>query len=235
MNRILKTELYRLKRNRSYWAILLLTIVSFVGLYYIDNEVISVKEAFSSSASIVPLFGAIVVIGLAHSDYNEGTLKNTVTCGISRMNIYIGKLIAAFIGAMGIFLIEAILSVGYAIINGSPVSTDILFFIKSFALQALIVLNYTVIYFLIGTLIRSSALAISISFAIYLFGTFMFGYVSHFLHLSGLINYDLGTLSSSVESITVQNVTIAHLLVTTVVIVCMSFIGGMIFSKQDIK
>ena len=235
MNRILKTELYKLKRNRSYWAILLLTVVSFVGLSYFDNEVVTVKEAFSSSATMVPLLGAIAVIGIAHLDYNEGTLKNTVTCGISRMNIYIGKLIAAFIGAMGVFLIEAILSVGYAIINGSPISIDVFFIIKSFALQALIVLNYTVIYFMIGTLIKSSALAISISFAIYLFGTFVFGYVSHFLHLSGLMNYDLGTLSVAIESVTIQNVTIVHLLVTTVVVVCISFIGGILFSKQDIK
>lgn len=233
--RILKTELYKLKRNRSYWAILLLTAICFIGLFYLDKEVLTIKEAFSSSSSMAPLFGAIVVIGIAHSDYSEGTLKNTVTCGISRMNIYIGKLIAAFIGTMGVFLIEAIMSVGYAIIQGSPISIDVFFIIKSFALQALIVLNYSVVYFMIGTLIRSSALAISLSFAIYLFGTFVFGYVSHFLHLSGLMNYDLGTLSSAVESITVQNVTIVHLLVTTIVIVCISFIGGVIFSKQDVK
>ena len=58
---------------------------------------------------------------------------------------------------------------------------------------------YTVIFFLLGSIIHSAALAVSLSFAYYLFGAFAFGYVGSFLHISGLADYELGSVATAIE------------------------------------
>ncbi|MFR7592824.1 MAG: ABC transporter permease [Longibaculum sp.] len=235
MSRILKTELYKLKHNKAYWAILLLAIIAFVGLGMVDDSKESFNMAIASSSSLVPIFGAVVVIGVAQADYSDGTMKNVVSSGISRPAIYIGKMIAAFIGSLGVFLIEAIVSVGFVVYNGSPVTLDVLFIVKSILLQMVIVANYTVVYFLLGSIIRSSALAISISFVFYLFGAFAFGYVGNFLHISGLLDYELGTVATAVEQVSIKSVTFMHLGVVTCIILVVGCLGMFFFSKQEIK
>ncbi len=235
MSRILKTELYKLRHNKSYWLILLISIVCFLGLAYLDNTQTNVNEIVASSAAMVPLFGVVITIGIAQSDYNDGTLKNVVSSGISRMSIYIGKLITAFIGSLGVFVVEAVIGIAAAIYHGSSVQIDILFVVRSISLQAFIILNYTVIYFLIGNFIRSSALAVTLSFALNLFGTFAFGFVTNYLHVSGLMSYELGNVAAAVEKVTIENVTFMHLGALTLVIVGFAILGGYIFSKQEVK
>ena len=227
MHKVVKAELFKLKRNKAYWFILLLSFGIYLALGLMTDEKISFQDAIASSASIVPLFSALVAISVAQADYNDGTMKNVVSTGISRTSIYIGKLLAAYIGCMGIFLIEAIMSVGFSVYGGATVTMDAFFIIKAVLLQAVVVLNYTVIFFLLG--------AVSLSFAYYLFGAFAFGYVGSFLHISGLADYELGSVATAIEQVNVNTVTMLHLGIVTIIILFFAYIGAFCFNRQEIK
>lgn len=235
MHKVVKAELFKLKRNKAYWFILLLSFGIYLALGLMTDEKISFQDAIASSASIVPLFSALVAISVAQADYNDGTMKNVVSTGISRTSIYIGKLLAAYIGCMGIFLIEAIMSVGFSVYGGATVTMDAFFIIKAVLLQAVVVLNYTVIFFLLGSIIHSAALAVSLSFAYYLFGAFAFGYVGSFLHISGLADYELGSVATAIEQVNVNTVTMLHLGIVTIIILFFTYIGAFCFNRQEIK
>ena len=142
---------------------------------------------------------------------------------------------AAYIGCMGIFLIEAIMSVGFSVYGGATVTMDAFFIIKAVLLQAVVVLNYTVIFFLLGSIIHSAALAVSLSFAYYLFGAFAFGYVGSFLHISGLADYELGSVATAIEQVNVNTVTMLHLGIVTIIILFFAYIGAFCFNRQEIK
>lgn len=235
MHNVLKAELFKLRHNKAYWFILLLSFGIYLALGLTSNEKETFNQAIASAASIVPLFSALVAISVAQADYNDQTMKNVVSAGISRTSIYIGKLIAAYIGCMGVFLIEAILSIGFAVTGGAAITIDALFIVKALALQAIIIMNYTVVYFLVGSIIHSSALAVSISFAFYLFGAFAFGYVGSFLHISGLVDFELGSVAMAVEKVNVNTVSMMHLAVVTLIILVVGYIGAACFKHQDIK
>ncbi len=191
MHKVVKAELFKLKRNKAYWFILLLSFGIYLALGLMTDEKISFQDAIASSASIVPLFSALVAISVAQADYNDGTMKNVVSTGISRTSIYIGKLLAAYIGCMGIFLIEAIMSVGFSVYGGATVTMDAFFIIKAVLLQAVVVLNYTVIFFLLGSIIwpKNSFIKTLIAFVLFVFLYYwvVVGF-SHFTENSALAN-----------------------------------------------
>lgn len=235
MTRVIKAELYKLSHNKAYIGIMIISIAFLIGMNIAIPETGSFKSAIVTIADMIPMVSILIIIGLTQSDYNEGTMKNVITSGVSRTSVYFGKLIAAFIATMILFFFEAIITVGFAVYHDQKITIDILFFIKTFLLQSFVMLNYTVIYYLIGNIIKSPAFAVTISFAVYMFGAALFGLAGNYLHISNLANYELGVISRNVEKINVSTVAIEHLVAITAIIIIFSIIGNAIFKKQDIK
>ncbi len=235
MINVIKSEFYKLRHNKSYWAIVLIAIIFYTYLLVHTTIAESYDANMTSLCGILPIFGALIVISITRSDYTSGTMKNIVSVGVSRTSIYFGKLITAFLASMLIFVLEAIITTVIYANNNLDITIDFMLFIKSFALQALIVLNYCVIFFLIGNVIKNSALAFAICFVIYMFAAAAFGLVGNYLHVSNLANYELGTIAGAVEKVNISTVAVEHLLCISVIIVIFSVIGSLVFKKLEIK
>lgn len=235
MNKIIKTELFKLKHNKNFFVILVLLIAAHIGLGMIDKEDTKFTDIMTSFSSLLPLFSAVVCVALAQNDYNHGTLKNVVSSGISRKSIYLGKIVVAFIATAILFIVEGIISIVMIYAMMPNISFDFAVIIPSFLLQIVIALNYTVLFFLIGSVIKSSAFAVITCYIVYLFDAFAFGYIGNFLHISDLADYSLGGVTTAVEKLSVSSVSIMHLGIITVIIIAAAFIGSFIFSKQDVK
>lgn len=235
MSKIIKTELYKLKHNKNFFVIVILLIASHIALALVDKENNSFLDIMTSFSGLLPLFSAVVCVSLAQNEYNWGTLKNVVASGISRTSIYLGKVLAAFIATAILFLVEGIVSLVMLYVTVPNMTMDFAVIIPSFLLQIVIALNYTVLFFLIGSVIRSSAFAVITCYLVYLFDAFAFGYVGNFLHISNLADYSLGAVTTAVEKVSVDTLSIMHLGIITIIIILAAFIGSLIFSKQDIK
>lgn len=235
MSKIIKTELFKLKHNKNFLVILVLLIAAHIGFGFIDKEDTTFADIMTTFSSLLPLFSAVVCVALAQNDYNCGTLKNVVSSGISRKSIYLGKMIVAFIATAILFLVEGIVSIVMLYVTMPNITIDFAVIIPALLLQIVIALNYTVLFFLIGSVIRSAAFAVITCYIIYLFDAFAFGYIGNFLHISDLADYSLGGVTTAVEKLSVSTVSIMHLGIITVIIIVAALIGSFAFSKQDVK
>lgn len=235
MSKIIKTELYKLQYNKSFYLIILVLIAAHIGLAFIDPKDNSFDVIMTSFSSLLPLFSAVVCISLTQNDYNAGTLKNIVSSGVSRTAIYFGKLFVIFIATAILFLVEAIASIIMLFVTTPDVTIDIAIILPSVLLQLVVALNYTVVFFLIGNVIKSSAFAVICCYVFYLFDAYVVGCIGNFLHISGLDDHALGAVTTAVEKISVDTVSIVNLGIITVIIIVFALIGTIVFSKQDIK
>ena len=235
MSKIIKTELYKLKYNKSFYLIILVLIGAHVALAFLDPEDNSFDIIMTSFSSLLPLFSAVVCVSLTQSDYNAGTLKNVVSSGVSRTSIYLGKLFVVFVATAILFLVEAIASLVMLFVSTPNVVIDFAIILPSILLQLVVALNYTVVFFLIASVIKSSAFAVISCYIFYLFDAYVIGCIGNFLHISGLDDHALGAVTTAVERVSVDTVSIVNLGIITAIIVVFALVGTIVFSKQDIK
>lgn len=106
MNKLLNANFYRLKKSRCFWTLFI--IIGLLGIYmYINNNGLNPKtcvncenelgEVFFSFLPwnwiIMPIFISI----FAGNDFTDGTIKNKIIVGHSRLSIYLSNLLVNII------------------------------------------------------------------------------------------------------------------------------------------
>lgn len=131
----LSAELWRMSRRRTAllgWGFFLL-LTALAGLLWGMTNTAEVMEAFAD----LLLMGLYVVFPLAAWADGEasrgGQLHNEVSFGLSRPRIYLGKLWAALIAGLILFLLTGAVFFGITLplAGGNPVGADALFFARS--------------------------------------------------------------------------------------------------------
>jgi ABC-2 type transport system permease protein len=122
MGNLLKTEWYKLKKDRSFRFLTWMLVAAAVlfPLIEFDNGASglpTVKDYYRESilgphANIVKLIPSILAGFFITSEYSMGTMKSIVSSGNSRFRIYSAKLIVFSIGAIIISLILPIVMTG---------------------------------------------------------------------------------------------------------------------------
>jgi ABC-2 type transport system permease protein len=150
MGNLMKTEWYKLKKDRSLWLLSALLIMlavlfpldtmrSFDGIsdpskkndYYIGN-------ILSINTDIVKLLPAILAGFFIASEFSLGTMKSIVSSGNSRIRIYLAKLAVFSVGSVIILLILPILMMGFSVIYmGFEVMPEWTFYAQTVGLIAL--------------------------------------------------------------------------------------------------
>jgi ABC-2 type transport system permease protein len=122
MGNLLRTEWYKLKKDRSFrfltWMLLALAVL--FPLIEFDNGASglpAVSDYYRESilgphANIVKLIPSILAGFFITSEYSMGTMKSIVSSGKSRLSIYSAKLLAFSIGAVIISLLLPIVMTG---------------------------------------------------------------------------------------------------------------------------
>jgi ABC-2 type transport system permease protein len=181
MINLIKAELFKLKRNKTFWVLIGVVTALYALLNYlviIDwwnmstgfND-IGLKEFNALEMMKTPIVFNLGISTLAgffiNSDYTNGTIKNQILSGNKRSHIYLSKLI---VFSLGVIVISVILPVVTAILETillghseiySPSTVNYL--IRSFSLYTIIIIAYSAIIMFISSLTGESGKTIIIT------------------------------------------------------------------------
>ena len=234
MGRVISAELFKLKKNKAFWLIAIVMAAAMAAMtigFPADGDFDSYLTSFGD---MLPFFSIIVIVSLAQNDDNYGTLKNTVSSGASRFQIYFGKLIVTFIAVLILFVIDGVVSaIGASMVV--PVQVDVMVILKGILFQLIVALNYTIVFYLIASVITKGSFAIVISYIIFMLDGLIFGTIGSYLHMTDLTNYTMSVISNAISNGAMSGGTIFHLAVLTGVIIVGAIVGALVFSKKDIK
>ena len=114
MYKLLNASFYRLRKNKIFLGLVILTIIIAVFMIvseYLNNIKYSSVFGISSNTTDILLMKFINIIGFliaiftslfVGAEYSDGTIRNKIVAGHSRKNIYLSNLIVSIL--VGIFL-----------------------------------------------------------------------------------------------------------------------------------
>lgn len=137
MIKLLNANLYRLKKNKSFWIILILMYIIGTWLYINYNSTDpetcvncsnALGDVFFGYSPFINILLPIFICLFIGTEYSDGVLKNKIIIGHKRTNIYLSNLITSIIVST-IYTLVYIISV---LIIGSILSNDITIQINKF-------------------------------------------------------------------------------------------------------
>ena len=170
MRNLLSANFLRLKKTTLFWGIMVLmlllgagftlqrvweqaTYAEFGGLYYID-------EAFFNYAMIIGIVMAVFIPLFFGAEYSDGTVRNKLAVGHSRVIVYLAHALTAAAAALLFCLayILAALAVGIPLLNGGierPIPIFLLNLLGSLILAA----AYSALFTLVTLNVRQKAVS----------------------------------------------------------------------------
>jgi len=190
MLNILKSDFYKLKKNKAFWICTILCVVFAVFMvtamqvgmnralanpYSGDPEMIQMAEmaenisGVSALQQFLPMGFNIIFIGVfiaifVSSEFGYGTMKNTLSRGAERTKVFFSKFIVCSCAALVMLLafIGAMLTAGSIAWGFDP--NGVATFSNMFgmiALQSLLILAYTALFVFISMALRGTGGAIA--------------------------------------------------------------------------
>jgi len=183
MNNLLKAELYKLQRNKTFWVLLLVSASLSALLHFLiitdwwmvsatEFDKAGLKELNALGTFTIPLFFNLLVSTLAgfyiSIEFSQNSvIKNQIVSGNKRWQIYIAKFIVLAIGTFLIVLVTPVFTgLVEMILMGriEQLSPSALQFLGiSFALFTLQVIAFTAIIMVIAVMTEDSGKTIIIS------------------------------------------------------------------------
>ncbi|MDD6489987.1 MAG: ABC transporter permease subunit [Clostridia bacterium] len=172
MKNVYSAEIYRLKRIKSSYVILLIYAVAVainvvVAISKGDASIALAGESFSS------IFLMLAIVGITTSTFESHTLKNILSSGNTRKEIYLGKLlctgavtlayiIVAIIGAVVGFVVYAIMNGGFDASHFGGADAGFGDVIIKILLGSLTMILFALLFFGISMLFRTSKISYNV-------------------------------------------------------------------------
>lgn len=103
MNRLLRADFFRLKRETIFWLFIFLAIgiagINIVRDYFSENYII-LDKVMNEFILYICLFIAIFISVFVGKEYSEGIIRNKIISGNSRKSIYLSKLVVTVIASI---------------------------------------------------------------------------------------------------------------------------------------
>ena len=170
MNKLLKAEFYRLKKEKVFLLLIILTCVlaPFTLYKYFDNSGIIILDRIMVEYLYMyfGLFIAFFVSMYVGKEYTEGFIRNKIVVGHKRSNIYLSNLIICI--AVG--LIANIIYIGIVFLIGTKLFGGLqkLNLFQSIAYTSLIIVAYCTIYNFITMLCKDASVSLVTSVIIFI-------------------------------------------------------------------
>lgn len=94
MYKLLKADFYRLIKNKIFWGIIIITL--FMGCFFLNNlEFLgnSIELLIMSHLGTIGFFISLFTTLFVGLEYANGTIRNKIVAGHSRIKIYLSNLI----------------------------------------------------------------------------------------------------------------------------------------------
>ena len=170
MGKLLRFELYKLFRSKGFFACVgVAVLMCFVTLSSIHSRSTDGYSGFlaltraienSSFCMLLGIFASIFVC----DDYSGGTIRNIVTRGYTRTQIYFAKLIALWIGSLVMLLCCWFVStlIGALLFGSGGGSVDVSQIGRLLRTQILLVLAYAALYNAICSAIQKTGVSVAV-------------------------------------------------------------------------
>lgn len=120
MIKLLHANFYRLKKNKIFFGIIIITIIaSFIIIFNTYNANIAyekynmpkntIEKTFPTFINIISFLIAVFVSIFVGTDYSDGTIRNKIIVGNKRKNIYLSNLITSIIVGLLLELINLLI------------------------------------------------------------------------------------------------------------------------------
>lgn len=256
MINLIKAELFKLKRNHTFWV--LIGVVAFVyasanylviiDWWQMNNTVflnVGLKEYNAMEMMKLPLVFNLIISTFAgffiNADYATGTVKNQVLSGNKRRHIYLAKLIVFSLGSIVtavmlpvITAISETLLLGYSEIY---TSVTVVYLLRAFSLYTFIIIAYSSIVMLIASLAKESGKTIIIT----VMGTIILYIIEMgFVHKYEIVriiyqNSIFYQIYEAFRPVITFNEIGKNLLISVSTFIIMAYCGTMIFRRLEIK
>lgn len=238
MNRIVKTELYKIFNNKSTYIISLFSLLAYYLLAKISGTFDTSGDltyAIAQSISIMPLFTALIVIPVAQNDLAKGTMKNIVGTGITRRHIYFGKLSSAIIAGILLYFVNIVFASIISVANGYSLKFSIGSLFVTVVSQIIIVIDYTMMFYIFSNLLRSNMSSLIASMIMFLGSNFILSLLERKYNIANAKEFDLAIISGKISNLEYTGDVAVHLVITTIVIAIATSLFVIPFIKKEIK
>ncbi|MCC3863753.1 ABC transporter permease [Terrisporobacter petrolearius] len=256
MINLIKAELFKLKRNHTFWILVgvvtvvyglanYLVIIDWWGLHNTSFDSVGLKEYNAMEMMMAPLFFNLTISTLAgffiNVDHSTGTIKNQILSGNKRSHIYLAKLIVFSLGSVITAVILPVITaicltflLGYSHIY---TNAAFVYLLRAFSLYTLSIIAYSAIIMLVASLTRESGktIIITIIATIILYGIekiFVPKYEILRIIYENSIFYQIYKAFSPVVTF---NEIGRNILICAATFVIMAYCGSRIFRRIEIK
>lgn len=243
------SEWYKLKKDRSFWTLLILLTISSLAyslLVLFDEGIATMKVIDFYQHTILPgnnyvirLVPCILAGFFISNEYAIGTMKSIVASGNSRVRIYFAKLIVYSVGAILISMVFPIIFTGIISVlmhfNGMP---GIGYFAATIGLTVLYASAFAAMMALFATIFTDSGKAIAFMLIFFtIFDILLYGLVRFLPMFELALDYSVFTLLLDIVNINDHNSgeIVKIILVPVVTFIIFGMIGSILFQKKEIK
>jgi len=264
MLNILKSDFFKLKKNRSFWVCVLVCIAFGVLMVVAmqvgmsravanpnDPEFGQMVDMISKASGVwaleyfLPMGFHIMIVGIfvaifISSEFSFGTIKNTLSRGADRAKVFFSKFLVCSSAAlvMLFMFIIAILTAGSIVwgydINGIATFSSMLGMVS---LQSLVIVAYTALFTFVSMTIRANGGAIATNIICTMMASTLLGAIS--MLFGGNINlsdYWLEWAASKLATLTPASGDVMQGIIIAVAWgIASILIGTVLFKKQDVK
>ena len=232
---MVKSEIYKLFKYKAFWIVFLLQIGLSTLLTFIDTPK-TLSAALTSLDVTASFFLVFIVNAIARNDFQEGTMKNIIACGIRRSTVFRAKLIVSFLAALLLLAADGAIRVIIAFVKGATLGGDLIPLIIAIALQVLMVLLYACIFFSFSYLLYKGPWGMLISLYFVLFSTFTMAMADFFLKLPvTLSNYTVAHLSTVAHNLVFNLDTLLPVLIVTLLVCGLTILVYAVTAKREIR
>lgn len=248
MGNLLKSELFKLKKDRSFWTLifgLIASAIFYVAIIFFDDhsEAVAVKDLFiytglGGNNYIVKLVPCILAGFFISSEYSIGTMKSLVASGISRTRIYFAKFIVFSIGAAIISIVFPVVLTGVgAILFGFNDMPKLDYFVQTMGLTILYAAAFASIMALIASIFTDSGKTIGFLIIFFiLFDSIFYALSQKFSIIETIFNYSVFKLFLEISEWNIGNGEFLKLFIVPIITyLIFGLLGSYVFQKKEIK
>ncbi|MEJ7175150.1 hypothetical protein WL278_12445 [Staphylococcus caprae] len=165
MINLVKSELYKIKFERSIWIILLMVLAISVNNFGLQTSSSGKEALMSSTRDFVTLFACATYAGMSiGNDFSKRTINKVIISGHTRFTVMLSKLIHFYFGCTIIYFSTAFLiTIPYALTKGWGTNlTEVKAVFVYLILTLFFTLCTSTIMFLIAFIIKETGVATAI-------------------------------------------------------------------------
>lgn len=253
MYNLITFELFKLRKNRSFWTLLIALVVlslAYPLMYYFDHHSSGEPQftgaeflvTFIASNTYAIKFGVAVLAGFFISnEYTIGIMKTIASSGNTRGRLYAAKLTGFTVGVMLISLVFPIVStMAVTLLSGFghlPVESTEFFIPRVLGMTLLYTAAYAAIGALLAVILTDSGKTIGFSMIFFMMIDIVLAGIGSKVEFIGKVyDYSIFKLIGDIGKPSIDNGDLpALLLVPLLTIALCAMLGVLVFRRKDIK